>query len=136
MPIRAENKKRYPKDWKKISHHRRFVVAKGRCECKGECGIDHEEENDSFGRCIMADFGGTGDERCHAEHGKPHDVTGSIVCLTVAHLDHQPENNHPSNLKAMCQRCHNRYDMAMRRAGTKRRRLTLLREQQPDMFDE
>ena len=30
--------------------------------------------------------------------------------LTIAHLDHQPENNELSNLMAMCQRCHNTYD--------------------------
>jgi hypothetical protein len=32
------------------------------------------------------------------------------VVLTVAHLDHTPEHCDPSNLKAMCQRCHLRYD--------------------------
>ena len=32
------------------------------------------------------------------------------VILTVAHLDHDPSNNKDSNLKAMCQRCHLRYD--------------------------
>jgi len=37
------------------------------------------------------------------------------------HLDHQPENNDHSNLLAGCQRCHNRYDAPMRRAGTKQR---------------
>jgi hypothetical protein len=30
--------------------------------------------------------------------------------LTVAHLDHTPENVHPANLRAMCQGCHLRYD--------------------------
>jgi len=30
--------------------------------------------------------------------------------LTVAHLDHRPENCHDSNLLALCQRCHLRYD--------------------------
>jgi 5-methylcytosine-specific restriction endonuclease McrA len=41
--------------------------------------------------------------------------------LTVAHLDHQPENNSPENLRAMCQRCHNRMDAPVRRAGIKSR---------------
>jgi len=44
-------------------------------------------------------------ERIH-----PHPVTGSIVILTVAHLDHNPENNDPANLKALCQRCHLAWD--------------------------
>jgi 5-methylcytosine-specific restriction endonuclease McrA len=46
-----------------------------------------------------------------------HPVTGSWVVLTVAHLDHQPENVDPNNLRAWCQRCHNTYDLPLRRAG-------------------
>jgi hypothetical protein len=49
-------------------------------------------------------------ERCGAEHGYPHPVTGSKVVLTVAHLDHDPTNCGDDNLRAMCQRCHLAYD--------------------------
>ena len=52
---------------------------------------------------------------------EPHPDTGSKVVLTVAHLDHIPENCGDDNLLAMCQRCHNRYDMPMRRAGIRER---------------
>lgn len=45
-------------------------------------------------------------EWCPAQQDRPHPVTGSIVVLTVAHLDHQPENSAPGNLAALCQRCH------------------------------
>ena len=48
--------------------------------------------------------------RCKAVNGQPHPVTGSRVVLTVAHLDHTPENNADDNLRAMCQRCHLAYD--------------------------
>jgi hypothetical protein len=36
------------------------------------------------------------------------DVTVKItkVVLAAAHLDHDPTNNRPRNLKALCQRCH------------------------------
>lgn len=102
MPIRPENRARYPKDWKAISLRIRFDRAKGRCECEGHCGIDH------CGRCL-------------AMNGERHPDTNSIVVLTVAHLDHEPENCANGNLKAMCQRCHNRYDMPHRRAGIARR---------------
>ena len=34
---------------------------------------------------------------------------GKIV-LTCAHLDHVPENCANTNLKALCQKCHLRYD--------------------------
>lgn len=101
MPILEENKKRYPGNWKAISERIRFHRAKFVCECEGECGIDHG------GRCI---------ER----HNTPHSETGSKVVLTVAHLDHTPENNKDENLKAMCQRCHNRYDREHRNETRKR----------------
>lgn len=103
MPIRPENRARYPKDWKAISLRIRLERAGNRCECNGECGCDHD--------------GG----RCDAVNYEPHPLTGSKVILTVAHLDHVPENCADDNLKAMCQRCHNRYDMPMRRAGIRER---------------
>ena len=34
------------------------------------------------------------------------------VVLTIAHTDHMPENCHPTNLRALCQRCHLAYDAA------------------------
>ena len=102
MPIRPENRARYPKDWKLISARIRFERAGGRWECTGQCGLDHEG-------------------RCDAWHGDEHPQTGSKVVLTVMHMDHQPENNDEANLMAGCQRCHNRYDAPMRRAGIKKR---------------
>ena len=111
MPIRPENRKRYPKNWRKISERIRHERAKGRCECVGECGLDHAN-------------GGLESTRCPEWNGMEHTDTGSIVVLTVAHLDHQPENCADDNLKAMCQRCHNRYDAPMRRRGMRERGLT------------
>lgn len=90
MPIRASEKARYPKDWKDISTLRR-QIAEGRCECIGECGLH------PWGRCV---------ER----HGKAAKFAKGKVILTTAHMDHQPENCKDENLKAMCQRCHLRYD--------------------------
>lgn len=39
------------------------------------------------------------------------------VVLTIAHLDHDVINNDPGNLKALCQRCHNRHDAGYRKAN-------------------
>lgn len=103
MPIRPENRDKYPPDWPAISARIRFARAGRRCECDGRCGIDH---------------GG----RCRARHGHPHPDTGSKVVLTVMHLDHDPTNNAEDNLMAGCQRCHNRYDAPMRRRGIAERR--------------
>jgi len=49
-------------------------------------------------------------EWCGAENRQPHPVTGSIVTLTVAHLDHDKSNNRFNNLAALCNRCHLNYD--------------------------
>lgn len=85
MPIRPENKARYPADWKQISLAAR-ERAGNRCEGSPEF------------------------PECRAVNGEPHPDTGSRVVLTVAHLDHTPENCEPSNLRAWCQRCHLVYD--------------------------
>lgn len=98
MPIRPENKSRYPRDWKRISRAAR-AAAGNRCQ------------------------GSPAYPDCRAENGKPHPVTGSRVVLTVAHLDHHPENCAPENLRAWCQRCHLTYDAAIhaRNAAESRR---------------
>ena len=117
-----------PVDWPEISRRIRFERAGGRCECEGECGIDHAEENDAFGFCLPG-FVGHPDERCNAKHERPHHVTGSMVVLTTAHLDHTPENCDDNNLRAMCQRCHLAYDRETHRQ-TRRSRMAL-----GDLFD-
>lgn len=94
MPIRPENKARYPKDWKAISHRIRFERADFQCECEGECGRM------------------THDGRCTNRHGQKAYSTGSIVVLTTAHLNHIPEDCRDENLRAMCQGCHLHYDRA------------------------
>lgn len=91
-PIRPSEKGRYPANWKDVSHYIRFVRAKGRCECQGECGR------------------GTHEGRCPNRHGEPAYGTGSKVVLTTAHLNHTPEDVDPTILRAMCQGCHLHYD--------------------------
>jgi hypothetical protein len=100
MPIRPENKGRYPKDWPAISKRIREERAGNRCE-------------------FLVDGGDL--RRCEAVNGQPHPVTGSKVVLTVAHLDHTPENVGDDNLLAGCQRCHLHYDAGHHRQGRLRR---------------
>lgn len=46
-----------------------------------------------------------------------------VIVLTVAHLkDPNPANIDMSNLAALCQRCHNKFDIAMRVKNAKRTR--------------
>lgn len=65
---------------------------------------------------------------CRAENGKPHPVTGSRVCLTTAHMDHDRRNNNYSltdpndpdnNLRHLCQRCHLYHDLGQHNANRK-----------------
>lgn len=98
-PIRPENRARYPSDWPAIAAAIR-ERAGDRCECDGRCG----------GRSCTATVGAVA--RCYARNGRAHPVTGSRVVLTVAHLDHTPENCDPANLLALCQACHLAYDAA------------------------
>lgn len=52
------------------------------------------------------------------------------IVLTVAHLDHDIDNNDYSNLKHLCQRCHNRYDRENRNKNRRENKLT----KQPELF--
>lgn len=106
MPIRPENRARYGDDWPAFSNHIRFERAEGRCECEGECRMPGH-------------MNATG--RCENRHGTPSVYTGSKVVLTVAHLNHVPEQRGDDEVKAMCQGCHLWYDRA-HHAETKRER--------------
>jgi 5-methylcytosine-specific restriction endonuclease McrA len=97
MPIRPEQRALYPADWKRISMSIRRDRARWACEGIPPAGP------------------------CGAINGLPHPITGAKVVLTVAHLDHDPTHNDPANLRALCQKCHNRYDAPMRAAGRKAR---------------
>jgi 5-methylcytosine-specific restriction endonuclease McrA len=128
MPIREENKARYPDDWQQISRAIR-EAAGNKCQA---CGVrngaliyrgSHEmrpawryADDTVFeaSRCAFdgSELPGTTWDDFDKRKGGP-----VRVVLTVAHLDHTPENCDPSNLRAWCQSCHNTYDAPMRRAG-------------------
>jgi hypothetical protein len=59
---------------------------------------------------------------CRAENGKPHPETGSIVRLTCAHMDHDVSNNSDDNIRALCERCHNLWDLPVRKVNARRTR--------------
>lgn len=127
MPIRPENRARYPKDWAVISRRIRFERAGNRCE---ECGVTNHELGGRTPDGVWHKARVTGCDRrlpkpgsewwCDGPNGV-HKLRIVRIVLTVAHLDHTPENCADDNLRAMCQRCHNLYDMKMRRAGIRAR---------------
>ena len=142
MPIRPENKHRYPDNWKLISKFVRFIRAKNKCEW---CGLDnyavgYRDEKGIFHRAC-----GSGYHEC-AGYGRSfpdcekitykearfiadelnesevlNDVKWIVIVLTTAHIfDDRPEASSLLNLAALCQRCHNVHDMPMRQANRKK----------------
>jgi hypothetical protein len=122
MPIKPENRARYPANWPEI-RARILARAGNACEkCKApnrtriargsgrDEGTYMLESADVFcaetgrhlGRCRHSDY----------ELARMVDVV-----LTVAHLDHTPENCSEDNLRAWCQRCHLAYDKDHHRAN-------------------
>lgn len=108
MPI---NYSHYPSNWKQISKRIR-ERANNYCEW---CGVQNgaigardkhgEWRNDHDIHCLNSDIG-------YALYGEfPNMIK---IVLTVAHLDHDTTNNSDSNLQALCQLCHNRYDAPIR----------------------
>jgi hypothetical protein len=56
---------------------------------------------------------------CKVPNHQPHPITGSKVVLTIAHMDRDKTNNDLDNLRALCQRCHLRHDIAQHVANRK-----------------
>lgn len=128
MPIRPEDRAKYPQDWPAIS--RRIRERAGQCceQCKapngkiicrmgdeyslprpdGEIAI-YSAEDGLFIRWASPHC--SGDGRCW----RP-----VRVVLTVAHLDHNPENCSEENLRALCQRCHLRHDSSQHKETRRR----------------
>lgn len=101
MPIKPENKKLYPKNWKEI-RYKILKRANNKCEF---CGVENHSVGyrDKDGNFIESIGMQQEADELDGEH------LFQIV-LTIAHLDHNPTNNNPENLKALCQKCHLNYD--------------------------
>ena len=84
-------KERYPQNWKQIALE---IKEKADWKCE-KCG-----------------------KQCRRP-GEPFDTHKRT--LTVAHLNHTPEDISPENLKAMCAPCHLRYD-AQHHAETRKKK--------------
>ena len=142
MPIKPENKARYPKEWPDI---RAEVLRRADNMCEF-CGV----ENYAMGRWFENHWhvahwlGSCENDRPRTDRPHPCHFGESVIwarpiriVLTIAHLDHQPEHNgergNRPNLKALCQRCHLRYDAkhhAHNAARTRRDKAS-----QPDLLD-
>lgn len=135
MPIRPEFRWLYPIDWPLISQRIRFDRAKGRCE---QCGRPNGQKIDQLADGRWYDNEAV---RWRDDEGQDAQWPDTIeysrsrqrsIRLSTAHLDHNPSNSEPSNLMALCQRCHLRHDRAEHK---RQRRITnLLRRALGDLF--
>lgn len=129
MPIRAENQWRYPANWPEISARIR-ERAWNMCE---QCGVENyalggRDEHGNFLPAQPIEESGLrlvwpkpGEYGLCVKSGRRAWCRIIRIVLTVAHLNHQPEDCRDENLRCWCQRCHNRHDAAHRRAGIKSR---------------
>ena len=107
MPIDYKN---YPANWK--TEIRPAILARENNRCKF-CGLENYAVGyrDELGwheiECSMQ-----GD--CDAEDAEESGYRVIKIILTIAHLDHNVNNNDYSNLAALCQKCHNNYDIKQR----------------------
>ena len=109
MPI---NYKTYPKNWKSEIRPSILKRANNCCEF---CGVKNHDfgfrgkdgrfYNDNF---ILQQLELYGIDMFDAHI--PQTAKRFQIVLTVAHLDHDINNNDYSNLKALCQKCHLVYD--------------------------
>lgn len=143
MPISKENAKLYPSNWQEIRAEI-LIQAENKCEFCGvpNYALGYRDEEGRFHHCcgnLVCDKAGRGelsykeareiaDEYNSGWHGDEHKWI--VIVLTIAHLDHDPTNNKRTNLAALCQRCHNRWD-AKHRQRNRRKKLKL----EPLLFD-
>lgn len=104
MPITKENQARYPVNWKEI-RARILKRADNKCEWPG-CGAPN-------GETILRRKDDLEQWRGLCSNDMIEEDTNYkpvMVCLTIAHLNHTPEDCSDENLKAWCQLHHLRYD--------------------------
>jgi 5-methylcytosine-specific restriction endonuclease McrA len=118
MPIKPENKHRYPGNWNEI---RAAILKRADHKCE-QCGVP----NYALGgrtregawlqamplgeKLLRLEWPRPGTEAWCGEGKSAKKLRIIRIVLTIAHLDHVPENCDPDNLRAWCQRCHLRYD--------------------------
>lgn len=108
MPIKSENRKRYPPDWNAI-RERILKRAQNRCEL---CGAPN-------GKTIMrlnsnGALWGDPDSPFFIQGGDPNQTHPVKIILTIAHLDPTYQCHKDTCLLALCQRCHLRIDAHFR----------------------
>lgn len=133
----VKNRHRYPKDWPAI---RAGILLRANNACEqchagnGECIARGEEGDAGTYMTERGDvFDATTGERLGLARGSEYEGRFVVVVLTVAHIDHNEQHNDPSNLRALCQRCHLAHDAADN--ARRRRENAAKRVGQGSLFD-
>lgn len=117
MPIKHENKARYPANWKTV----RAAILERAHNCCEQCKVPNRSRIARGGGPDIDTYQMDDAEVYCANTGKhlgrrrmsEYNLLRMVdIVLTIGHLDHMPENCDPANLRAWCQRCHLRYDAA------------------------
>lgn len=126
MPVRPENRSRYPKHWKAIVAQ---VRERSGDRCEGSPAFpDCRVPNGAVGYRVdgkWVELGASLDEASHLiDSGWADGFKVTRIVLTTGHLDHVPEHCDLANLRHWCQRCHLVYDAdhhSETRAATRRK---------------
>ncbi|MYM00242.1 hypothetical protein GR702_21055 [Novosphingobium sp. FGD1] len=118
MPIRPENRWLYPIDWQQLSDAIRFERAGSRCEKSRRPHLRpvvHLGDGRWWWDAEVGYWRSDRGCRISAKGFTLASLRSTYVVLACAHLDHDPGNNDPANLAALCQRCHMIQDAAEHR---------------------
>ncbi len=141
MPIKAENKPRYPANWNAIVLRIR-QRAGNRCEF---CGVRNHSiggrlKDGSFlpaipdEHMLMLRWPKPGTIAVCGDYRRSERLRVIRIVCTVAHLDNKPENCADENLRYLCQRCHLMYDRQLHAQTAYRTRRA--RKAISDLFEE
>lgn len=108
----------YHPDWRDVI--RPAILKRAGFKCEG-CGLRQRargfrDSNGIFHECDSFR------EQWEKERGR----RIFTIFLSIAHLDHNPDNNDYSNLRAYCQKCHNGHDKQHRRMSRMLQRASIL----------
>lgn len=139
MPIKPENKARYPANWLEI-RAAILLRANNCCEqCKVPNGARIARGAGPFANTFQMDNAEvydaeTGERIARVRMGEYQLKNMVTIVLTIAHLDHTPENVDHDNLRAWCQMHHLRYDAKHHAESARLTRRALLNNQ--ELFEE
>ncbi len=108
----------YPANWKEIA-----------AQCKAEAGFKCQECGATSGEWIIRHLTDRKKYLTMADgaemywHGEDYEDKAVLVQLGVAHLDQNPANCDPANLRVLCRRCHLVYDLPFHVEKARRTRL-------------